>query len=109
MTPGARVAAAITVLDQISAGAFQKLDMSKLPNHDNMWDVVEKRTDSYDPGNEYSINYMWGTTGIGANVGKVEEALGPDAPIGSLDLIFNPENMEKLADCGASSWTRRRK
>ncbi|WP_121061458.1 polyamine ABC transporter substrate-binding protein [Chachezhania antarctica] len=85
---------------QISAGAFQKLDMSKLPNHDNMWDVVEKRTDSYDPGNEYSINYMWGTTGIGANVGKVEEALGPDAPIGSLDLIFNPENMEKLADCG---------
>ena len=49
---------------QITAGAFQKLDMSKLPNHENMWDVIEARTDQYDPDNAYSINYMWGTTGL---------------------------------------------
>lgn len=85
---------------QISAGAFQKLDMSKLPNIENMWDVVAKRTEQYDPGNEYSINYMWGTTGIGVNVGKVTEILGEDAPMGSLELIFDPANMEKLAECG---------
>ena len=85
---------------QITAGAFQKLDMAKLPNHGNMWDVVESRTEQYDPGNAYSINYMWGTTGIGVNVGKVTELLGEDAPINSLDLVFNPENMEKLATCG---------
>ncbi|MBU3260436.1 polyamine ABC transporter substrate-binding protein [Roseovarius sp. PS-C2] len=85
---------------QISAGAFQKLDPSKLPNLENMWDVVEQRTAQYDPDNAYSINYMWGTTGIGVNVGKVTELLGEDAPIDSLDLIFNPENMEKLAECG---------
>ncbi|WP_146347477.1 polyamine ABC transporter substrate-binding protein [Falsiphaeobacter marinintestinus] len=85
---------------QITAGAFQKLDMAKLPNHKNMWDVIETRTIAYDPDNAYSINYMWGTTGIGVNVGKVTEALGEDAPIDSLELIFNPANMEKLADCG---------
>ncbi|WP_319825273.1 polyamine ABC transporter substrate-binding protein [Thalassovita sp.] len=85
---------------QIQAGAFQKLDMSKLPNHGNMWDVVAKRTAQYDPDNAYSINYMWGTTGIGVNVGKVQEALGTDAPIDSWDLVFKPENMEKLAACG---------
>ncbi len=85
---------------QIQAGAFQKLDMAKLPNHENMWDVVESRTEQYDPDNEYSINYMWGTTGIGVNVGKVQELLGDDAPIDSLDLVFKPENMEKLAECG---------
>ncbi|MEX0369253.1 MAG: polyamine ABC transporter substrate-binding protein [Tateyamaria sp.] len=85
---------------QISAGAFQKLDTSKLPNAENLWDVVEARTAQYDPGNEYSINYMWGTTGLGVNVGKVQEILGADAPLGSLDLIFKPENMEKLASCG---------
>jgi len=85
---------------QITAGAFQKLDLSKLPNHANMWDVVEARTAQYDPGNEYSINYMWGTTGLGVNVGKVTELLGEDAPIDSLALIFEPENMEKLATCG---------
>lgn len=85
---------------QIAAGAFQKLDKSKLANAGNMWDVVEARTASYDPGNEYSINYMWGTTGIGVNVGKVQEILGEDAPIGSLSLIFDPANAEKLASCG---------
>ncbi len=85
---------------QISAGAFQKLDMSKLPNAGNLWDVVKDRTAQYDPDNAYSINYMWGTTGIGVNVGKVQEILGEDAPMGSLDLIFNPENMAKLQACG---------
>jgi putrescine transport system substrate-binding protein len=85
---------------QITAGAFQKLDMSKLPNAVNLWDVIQNRTEQYDPGNAYSINYMWGTTGIGVNVGKVTEILGEDAPIGSLELVFNPANMEKLAKCG---------
>ncbi|MFV2033733.1 MAG: extracellular solute-binding protein, partial [Halocynthiibacter sp.] len=85
---------------QISAGAFQKLDMSKLPNAVNIWDVIQQRTAQYDPGNAYSINYMWGTTGIGINVGKVQAALGPDAPVDSLALVFDPANMEKLAECG---------
>ena len=85
---------------QIAAGAFQKLDKSKLPNRENMWSVITDRTDKYDPGSEYSINYMWGTTGIGVNVTKVKEVLGEDAPIESWDLVFKPENMEKLAACG---------
>ena len=74
---------------QISAGAFQKLDKSKLSNMDNMWDVIEARTDQYDPGNEYAINYMWGTTGLGVNVGKVTEILGDDAPLSSMELVLN--------------------
>lgn len=85
---------------QISAGAFQKLDRSKLPNISNMWDVIEERTAQYDPGNEYSINYMWGTTGMGVNINKVKEVLGDDAPVNSLALVFDPANMEKLASCG---------
>ena len=85
---------------QIQAGAFQPLDKSQLPNIDNMWDVVTKRTDVYDPGQEYAINYMWGTTGIGVNVDKVKEALGDDVPMNSWDLVFDPANMEKLASCG---------
>ncbi|MDF1856335.1 polyamine ABC transporter substrate-binding protein [Pseudooceanicola sp.] len=85
---------------QISAGAFQKLDLAKLPNHQNLWDVIAKRTAQYDPDNAYSINYMWGTTGIGANIGKVTATLGADAPIDSLELVFDPANMEKLAACG---------
>jgi putrescine transport system substrate-binding protein len=85
---------------QITAGAFQELDQSKLPNAANLWDVIKERTAQYDPGNAYSINYMWGTTGLGVNVGKVTELLGEDAPVDSLALVFDPANMEKLAECG---------
>jgi len=85
---------------QIAAGVFQKLDKSKLPNLANMWDVIQERTATYDPGNEYSINYMWGTTGIGINVDKVKERLGDDAELDSWDLVFKPEVAEKLKDCG---------
>ncbi|MCF6111578.1 MULTISPECIES: polyamine ABC transporter substrate-binding protein [Mesorhizobium] len=84
---------------QIQAGVFQKLDKSKLPNISNMWDVVSERTTKYDPGNEYSINYMWGTVGLGYNVKKVQEALGTDK-VDSWDVFFNPEKLAKLKDCG---------
>ena len=85
---------------QITAGAFQPLDMGQLSNAGNLWDVIKDRTAIYDPGNAYSINYMWGTTGIATNTGKVQEALGADAPVDSLALLFEPGNIEKLAECG---------
>lgn len=85
---------------QIVAGVFQPLDPSQLSNLGNTWDVIEARTEKYDPGNAYSINYMWGTTGLGVNVGKVREILGEDAPMNSLALILDPANMEKLQACG---------
>lgn len=84
---------------QIQAGVFQKLDKSKLPNLSNMWDVISERTSKYDPGNEYSTNYMWGTVGIGYNIKKVQAALGTDK-IDSWDVFFNPESLAKLKDCG---------
>lgn len=84
---------------QINAGVFQKLDKSKLPNLKNMWPDVSERLAKYDPGNEYAVNYMWGTTGIGYNVAKVKAALG-DVPVDSWDILFKPENAEKLKSCG---------
>ncbi len=84
---------------QIQAGVYQKLDKSKLPNIGNEWDLVEKAVAKFDPGNEYSVNYMWGTIGIGYNKKKVKEALGIDA-VDSWDVVFKPENMQKLNACG---------
>ncbi|MEO9773989.1 polyamine ABC transporter substrate-binding protein [Roseibium sp.] len=85
---------------QIKAGVFSELDKAKLTNLSNMWTDIEQRVEKYDPGNLYSINYMWGTTGLGYNVDKVKEALGEDAPVDSWDLFFKPENLAKLEDCG---------
>lgn len=72
---------------------------SKLPNLSNMWDVVQQKTAIYDPDNAYSINYMWGTTGIGYNKKKIAERLGTDK-IDSWKTIFDPVEIAKLADCG---------
>lgn len=84
---------------QIQAGVYQKLDRSKLPNLPNMWGVVTDRTAKYDPGNAYSVNYMWGTTGFGYNEDMILERM-PDAPVDSWRMIFDPDVVSKFADCG---------
>ncbi|MET1047766.1 MAG: polyamine ABC transporter substrate-binding protein [Hyphomicrobium sp.] len=85
---------------QIKAGVFQKLDKSKIPNFKNVWpEVYDRVGKAYDPGNEYAMNWMWGTTGVGYNEGKIKERM-PDAPVGSLDMIFKPEIAAKFKDCG---------
>ncbi|MCL6414194.1 extracellular solute-binding protein [Aestuariirhabdus sp. Z084] len=87
---------------QIQAGAFQPMDRSKLSNWGNLDDNMMKNLEVYDPGNQYAFPYLWGTTGIGYNPDKVKAALGDAAPVNSWDLIFKPENMEKLAACGVA-------
>jgi putrescine transport system substrate-binding protein len=84
---------------QIQAGVFEKLDKSKLPNLKNMWDMVNERTAIYDPGNQYAIDYMWGTNGIGYNIDKVKEILGTDEKPG-MEVIFDPKIAAKFKDCG---------
>ena len=85
---------------QIKAGVFQKLDKSKLSNLGNVWPDIAKRLGVYDPGSQYAVNYMWGTTGIGYNVKAMRERLGPAGKIDSWDSVFKPENIAKFKDCG---------
>jgi putrescine transport system substrate-binding protein len=85
---------------QIRAGVFQKLDKTRLNNLDNVWPDIAKRLAVYDPGNQYAVNYMWGTTGIGYNVNALRERLGPNAKIDSWDIVFKPENLARFKDCG---------
>ena len=78
---------------QIKAGVFQTLDKQKLPNLANLWPVIAARLASYDPGNDYAVNYMWGTTGIGFNSAKARHALGAGVAIDSWDMVFKPESL----------------
>lgn len=86
---------------QIKAGAFQKLDKSKLTNYSNLDPVLLKRLEKNDPGNQYAVPYLWGTNGIGYNVGKIKAVLGVDK-IDSWAMLFEPENIKKLSSCGVS-------
>lgn len=87
---------------QLSAGVFQPLDKSKLPNYTNLDPELLKLISRHDPDNKYIVPYMWATTGIGYNVEKVKVALGKDAPVNSWDLVLKPENLAKLKSCGVS-------
>jgi putrescine transport system substrate-binding protein len=83
----------------IRAGAFQKLDKAKLPNLANVWPEIAQRLQVYDPGNQYAVDYMWGTTGIGLNLAKVRQRLGSQQ-LNTWELLLKPEIAGKLKDCG---------
>jgi putrescine transport system substrate-binding protein len=85
---------------EIEAGLYRKLDKSKLPNLVHAWLEIADRLAVYDPGNQYAVNYMWGTTGIGYNVKAVRDILGRDAVIDSWDYVFDPDKIKKFKDCG---------
>jgi len=86
---------------QIKAGVFRKLDRSKLPNWKYLDPNILQRLERHDPGNQYAVNHMWGTDGIGYNVKKVK-AIDPKAPVDSWTLIFDPKWAAKFKDCGIS-------
>ena len=86
----------------VKAGVLQELDRSQLSNWPRLAPDVLKKLQVNDPDNRYAVPYMWGTTGIGYNVEKVTQLLGPDAPVNSWDLIFKPENISKLSQCGVA-------
>lgn len=53
------------------AGKLLKLDQSLLPNLKNLG--AEWTDPGYDPGNQYSVPYMWWTTGVGYDTSKIAE------------------------------------
>lgn len=86
---------------QIKAGVYQKLDRSQLPQWNNLNKDLLLTLEVSDAGNQYSIPYMWGSIAIGYNIDKVKAVLG-NQPIDSWDVIFKPENIKKLHECGVA-------
>ncbi|MFA5524247.1 MAG: spermidine/putrescine ABC transporter substrate-binding protein [Tissierellales bacterium] len=58
-----------------------KLDMNNIPNYENIDDIF--RNLEFDPNNEYSVPYMWGTVGILYNEKMVNE------PVDSWDILWD--------------------
>lgn len=86
---------------QIKAGVFQKLDKTRLPNLKNLDAEITQRVALHDPGNEHSVNYLWGTSGVGYNEAKIKERM-PDAPVDSFAMFYDPKVVSKFADCGVT-------
>ncbi len=90
------------VARQVRRADLKKLDRSQLPNWKYLNPILLQTLALADPGNEHAFPYLWGTTGIGYNAAKVKAILGKDVALDSWDLIFKPENIKKLAQCGVA-------
>lgn len=63
----------VDIPDFIARGSLLELDKSLLPNIVNLG--AEWTNPLYDPGNRYSVPYMWWTTGVGYDASIITEEL----------------------------------
>lgn len=87
---------------QVIAGIHQKLHKEDIPNLRYLEPKMMQMLATMDPGNDYSIPYLWGTTGIGYNKDKVKEIMGQDYQMDSFDVLFKPEIIKQFAECGVA-------
>lgn len=67
----------------IEEGEFQKIDRGALENGENIGDKYWELASAFDPGNEYTVPYFWGTLGILYDTSRVK------APVDSWEVLFN--------------------
>jgi len=83
----------------IKAGALATIDRSRVPNWRNLDPALMQRVARSDPGNAHGAIYLFGNTGLGILPDRIR-TLAPDAPLDSWNLLFNPDNARRLANCG---------
>ena len=69
------------------------LDFENIPNYELVDEQFKNQT--YDPNNEYSVPYTWGTVGIIYNTKYVDEA-----DVGSWDLLWNEKYAGRILMVG---------
>jgi len=67
----------------INEDMLEPIDLTAVPNYSNIDDRFKNLV--YDPTNEYSVPYMWGTLGILYNKTMVSD------PVDSWDILWNPK------------------
>ncbi len=73
----------------IKQDLLAKLDYDNLPNFKNVVDYCKNR--DFDPGNAYSVPYMWGTVGILYNKTMVDEK-----DVQSWDVLWSQKYAKKI-------------
>lgn len=89
------------IAQMIEEGLLAKLDYSNIPNYSLIGEQYKNL--SYDPNNEYSVPYTWGTLGIIYNSAKTSERINSwDALFetwyaGEVAMIGNPRDALAIA------------
>ncbi len=84
---------------QVQFGLFQPLDSTRLKNYTNIDPKVIKFEEEANKSNEYAIPFMLDSVGLGYDFNKLLGIM-PNAPLNSLEIIFNPEILKHFQGCG---------
>jgi putrescine transport system substrate-binding protein len=88
---------------QMNAGAYQRLNKASIPNLSNIEPSMKQVFATFDPGNQYFVNWLWGYTSIAINTEQVKKVLGSEPmPDNIWELLFNKKYTSKLRACGIS-------
>lgn len=74
----------------IRQGLLARLDHAHLPNLKHI--AARFRNPAYDPGNAYSVPYLWGVTGLGYSKKAAAHLAGPPQ---SWDDVFHPDKLKR--------------
>ncbi len=85
----------------VGIGVYEPLDFSRFTNLQHLDPGVMSTIDLFEQVRDYMVPYHWGSTGYAWNSDLVRARL-PDHPMDSLDVLFDPEVVSKLADCGVT-------
>lgn len=69
---------------------LQEINMDNIPNRDNIGEDYWKNAEGYDPGNIYSVPYVWGTVGILYNKTMVSD------PVDSWGILWNEKYKDEI-------------
>ncbi|WP_423219560.1 ABC transporter substrate-binding protein [Clostridium novyi] len=76
------------ITKMINENMLEKIDMNNIPNYK---DIPSKfKNLAFDPKNEYSVPYMWGTVGIVYNTKLIKDN------IDSWDALWNPKYKDQI-------------
>ncbi len=86
---------------QVRAGVFQPLDLTKLPHAKGVDPQALANLARMDPDNRFGLPYLLYASGFGYDVDAVAK-LVPNAPTDSWAMLFDPAVAGKLKACGVT-------
>jgi putrescine transport system substrate-binding protein len=84
---------------QLTAHLYQPLQRSLLPQGRAIDPSFLKRMAEVDPGNQFSLPFIWGTRGFAINTRMIHDRY-PKAPVKSTAMLFDPAVVSRFANCG---------
>lgn len=74
----------------IDNNLLAEINYENIPNITNIGDTFMEKSEEFDPGNKYSVPYLWGTVGILYNKTMVDE------PVDSWDILWKEQYKDSI-------------